>query len=157
MAPPYTPPLSSLEGFADLCACLREEGVVHEADDGAHVVELTTCAGPLVGTMLIRWDWERPLVQIIQAMLVDVPDERLPVLDHAIARLNHAAPIAGYAIDHERRFVYYRTTVSRDWRGHLPVDRFAAALRTAVAAARDGLPILAPRERPEAPVACARA
>jgi len=149
MAPPYTPPFTVLQSFADLSDYLREEGVEHGADADAQVVELVNRAGPLVGTMLIRWEWERGLVQVIQAMIVDVAEDRVPEVERALARLNHGAPIAGFAIDPERRFVYFRTTLLRDDRGHLPVAALGRAIHVAIASAHDALPVVAPVARPE--------
>ena len=138
---PFTPPYAAMWNIQDLCEYLREEEVVHRADLLASVVEIPT---QLDGhAMLIRWEWHRPLVQIIQVLAVDIQADRLALVDQALARLNHAAPITGYALDVERRYAYFRLTIERDDRHCITVGQLNRALRSALAAARTGHAVVA--------------
>jgi hypothetical protein len=150
VTPPFTAPFSALGRFQDLCDYLHEEDVAHTADVDAHAVEITTRVGALLGTMVVRWEWHRQLVQIIQVVLVDIPAERVPAVEHALAVLNHAAPIAGFALDPERRFVYFRITMQRDERDLVTVPQLNRALRAAVSSATEALPLLLPIAAPSA-------
>jgi hypothetical protein len=130
--------MTTLTSFQDLTDYLRLEGVTHNCDAAAQVVELATP----VGTMLLRWDAKLPLVQIIQVAMVDVPDDKVGPVGQALAHINHVAPIAGFGLDPDRRFVYFRTTVLRDEQDHVPVLDFARAVRAAVGSAHDALPLI---------------
>lgn len=138
---PFTPPYAALWSLQDLCEYLREEEVVHRADLLASVVEIpTTLDGH---AMLIRWEWHRPLVQLIQVVAAAIPGDRLALVDQALARLNHAAPITGFALDVERRFAYFRLTLERDEHHCITVGQFNRALRSTLAAARGAVPVIA--------------
>ncbi|MCB9565383.1 MAG: hypothetical protein H6709_20110 [Kofleriaceae bacterium] len=149
MTPPFTAPFSTLASFADLCDYLREEGIPHAADVDAHVVELTTRLGDAPATLMIRWEWRRPLIQLIQVAVVDVAPAREADVEHLLARLNHAAPVAGYALDPDRRFVYFRLTLQRDERDQVTVPALNRALLAAVGAAQDAVDQVRAIARPQ--------
>jgi hypothetical protein len=139
MTPPFTRPFSTLANFQDLCDYLREEGVAHQPDAAAQVAEVPTSGG---FTMYLRWELALPLVQIVHLAVTEIPVERMAAVAHTIGLLNHAAPLAGFALDPERRFAYFRITVLRDEQDQVAVPHFNQALRAAVASVRDYLPLL---------------
>ena len=139
MSPPYTPPFTSLASFQDLCDYLREEGVNFAPNAATQVAEVPTNNGL---PMCLRWEMQLPLVQIVQLAVADIPDDRLAATEHTIALLNHAAPLAGFALDHERRFAYFRLTMLRDDKDQITVPQLNQALRAAVANVHDFMPLL---------------
>ena len=149
---PFTPPYEAVWSYADLCEYLVEEEVAHLRDDGACVVEIPTAHGAL--PLLLRWEWHRPLVQIVQPIAIDVPVDRLAAIELTLARLNHAAPAPGYAVDLDRRFAYYRVVVERTPDQRVPVGVLNRAMLAAVAGAATARGLIATLTAP-APLACA--
>lgn len=154
MTPPYTPPFTSLASFQDLCDYLREEGVNFAPNVATQVAEVPTNNGL---PMCLRWEMQLPLVQIVQLAVADIPDDRLAATEHTIALLNHAAPLAGFALDHERRFAYFRLTMLRDDKDQITVPQLNQALRAAVANVHDFMPLLQAAAFPAAAEAAAAA
>ncbi|MFN0250235.1 MAG: hypothetical protein ACKV2T_25345 [Kofleriaceae bacterium] len=141
MPPPFEPPFSTLTNFKDLCDFLREEGVVFTADVDAHVVEIPPHSAGVSCPLVIRWEWQTSLVQLIQLMF-DVPATTRAATERAIGLLNHAAPRAGFAMDPERGFAYYRLTLQRDERDAVTVGQLNRGLAATVSTVRDYLPLL---------------
>lgn len=141
MPPPFEPPFSNLTSFTDLCDFLREEGVQFTADPDSNVVEIPSLAADVPSSLLIRWEWQAPLVQLVR-LLFDVPAGTRAATERAIALLNHAAPRAGFAMDPERGFAYYRLTLQRDDRDAISVGQLNRALAATVGSVRDYLPLL---------------
>jgi hypothetical protein len=142
MTVPFTPPFAALWSFADLCAYLHEEEVTFTGDAYAQVVEIPTRVAGLATSMLVAWEWRRPLVQIIQAVATDLPRDRLDPIERALGRLNHVAPIAGYGLDLARRLAYFRATLERDEHQRITVSQLNRALRAAITAAQTALPVV---------------
>lgn len=154
MTPPFTPPFTSLASFQDLCDYLREEGVTFAPNPATQVAEVPTNNGL---PMCLRWEMQLPLVQIVQLAVADIPEDRLGATEHTIALLNHAAPLAGFALDHERRFAYFRMTMLRDDKDQIAVPQLNQALRAAVANVHDFMPLLQAAAFPAAAAAAAAA
>ena len=112
----------------------------HGTRDAAdHAAEVPTSNGL---PMCLRWEMQLPLLQIVQLAVADIPEDRLAATEHTIALLNHAAPLAGFALDHERRFAYFRLTMLRDDKDQVTVPQLNQALRAAVANVHDFFPLL---------------
>jgi hypothetical protein len=137
----------TLHGFQDLVEYLLTQGVTLTPDNATQVVEIPTTTGAL---MYLRWEKELPLVQIVHLAVVDIPPERLSAAEHAIALINHAAPLAGLALDHERRFTYFRLTVQLGDDGELGVAALNRALHAVIGCGAEVLPVLSAAISPPA-------
>lgn len=72
---------------------------------------IPTQRGPLDSVLLIRWQTDAGVVQIIQPLTFEVPIERMPAMEAALCRLNPALVVAGFEIAYEHRRVGFRTTL----------------------------------------------
>ncbi len=118
-----------IASFADFVALLQEDKVRHSLDESAQIVQIPTRSGPLEGTLFVRWEKHLPYVQVIHPMITDVPADRVATVESALAYINHAIALPGFAYDHDRRFIYNRVCLAVEPSG---ID--AAFMRTMIMA-----------------------
>lgn len=131
-----------VRSFADLLDLLKRDGVPHEVNVETSEVVIPTQRGPLDSVLLIRWQADAGVVQMIQPLTFEVPAERLPAMESALCRLNPALVVAGFEIAYERRRVGFRTTLPLQPRGGLLPDEIQTCFRITVKTAADFLPTL---------------
>lgn len=128
--------------FSELLELLKRDGVPHEANPETSEVVIPTQRGPLDSVLLIRWQQEAGVVQLIQPLTFEVPVERLAAMESALCRLNPALVVAGFEIAYERRRVGFRTTLPLQPRGGILPDEIQTYFRITVKTAADFLPTL---------------
>jgi len=138
---PLTAPFTTLGSFQDLCDYLAQEGVAHSPSPDAQVTEIPTATGL---PMALRWEANVPLLQIVQLVEIEIPEARLGEAEHKLALLNHAAPLAGFALDHTRRFIYFRLTLLRDDQDTVAVAALERHMRAVLANVHDYIALLHP-------------
>jgi hypothetical protein len=126
-----------LANFQDLLNLLKEDNVPHRANPEQQSVELPTQSGELEGEMLILWDARSSLVQCIHPLPFEVPEDRIPAAESAIARINHALTLPGFGLNHVSRLLYYRLSVPRRDDGTLSAQELQRLFRTTVRTAAD--------------------
>lgn len=126
-----------LANFQDLLKLLKEDNVPHRADLEQQSVELPTQSGNLEGEMLILWDAKSSLVQCIHPLPFEVPEDRIPAAESAIARINHALTLPGFGLNHVSRLLYYRLSIPRRDDGTLSIQELQRLFRTTVSTAAD--------------------
>jgi len=126
-----------LANFQDLLNLLKEDNVPHRANPEQQSVELPTQSGELEGEMLILWDARSSLVQCIHPLPFEVPEDRIPAAESAIARINHALTLPGFGLNHVSRLLYYRLSVPRRDDGTLSAQAVQRLFRTTVRTAAD--------------------
>lgn len=131
-----------VRSYADLLDLLRRDGVPHEANLETSEVVIPTQRGPLDAVLLIRWQADAGVVQMIQPLTFEVPPERIPAMEVALCRLNPALVVAGFELAYERRRVGFRTTLPLQPRGGLLPDEIQTYFRITVKTAADFLPTL---------------
>jgi hypothetical protein len=108
-----------LTKYQDVLELLNGDSVLHQADNKNQSIRIPTKRKDLDGVMIIRWQQKDGVVQFIQSMPMEVPEERVKSVETAMMRLNHALAIPGFAINHENRLPYYRLVVPIQPRGGL--------------------------------------
>ena len=128
-----------LKSFSDLVDYLRAERVPHEPTAASKSVHIPTEDG---GVQIIRWQDEDGLIQFIQSMLRNLPAERMPALESAVARLNHALAWVGLDLNHEHGLLSFRLAVPLMPGGTIEASAIPSGFRVAVRAAARLMPIL---------------
>ncbi|MEE2706860.1 MAG: YbjN domain-containing protein [Planctomycetota bacterium] len=113
-----------LTSYQDVLEVLNGDSVLHQADNKNQSIRIPTRRRDLDGVMIIRWQARDGVVQFIQSMPMEVPEERVKSVETAMMRLNHALAIPGFAINHENRLPYYRFVVPFQPRGGIQADEF---------------------------------
>lgn len=108
-----------LTSFAELCEFLDEQQIAYEKDGESQYVIIETQQGPIDSVMVIRWALSDGVVHFFQVMPLELPAERIPPVESAIIRLNHAYPVPGLGMNHEANALYFRFTVPILPRGFL--------------------------------------
>lgn len=129
-----------LERFADLLDLLRRDGVRHQPLKGESAVAVPTRLGELEGMLLIRWQADEGVVQLLQSIPLVVPAERVGALEEAILRINHALVVPGLGYDHDTRALYMRVLMPVYPGDGVPVASLRACFRVAVQTASHVLP-----------------
>jgi len=151
---------NTINRYEDLLDLLRKDGVLHQANLEDLSVTIPTGRGELRGVLVIRWQSEQGVAQLVQSLPFTVPADRVSAYEAALARLNHALLIPCFGLNHETNTPYYRLALPL-FAGRPPrVEDVRAAFRTAVKTAADFLPALrrvaAEGANPETIVADAR-
>lgn len=133
---------NAITRYEDLLDLLRKDGVLHQANLEERSVTIPTGRGELRGVLVIRWQGEQGVVQLVQSLPFTVPAERTAAFESALSRLNHALLLPGFGLNHEGSTPYYRLALPLfPGRPPRPED-VRAAFRTAVKTAADFLPAL---------------
>ncbi len=133
---------NAITRYEELLELLARDGVLHQADPGERAVTIPTGRGELRGVLVIRWQSEQNVVQLVQSLPLKVPDDRLPAFESSLARLNHALLLPGFGYNHDAGTPYYRLALPIFPDRPLRAEDVRAAFRTAVKTAADFLPAL---------------
>lgn len=133
---------NSITSYDDLLDLLRKDGVLHQADVADRSITIPTGRGELRGVLMMRWQGEQGVLQLVQSLPFKVPDERLSAYESALARINHALLIPGFGYNHEVGSAYFRVALPMFPGRPLRAEDVRAAFRTAVKTSADFLPAL---------------
>lgn len=142
-APAAEPADRFVTTYGELLALLNHDGVPHQANITTKEVVIPTQKGALDSVLLIRFQEEQGVLQFIQLLTLEVPPERIPAVESALARLNAVLVVAGFELSHETRRLAYRATLPLFPRGGLLSSEIQAYFRMAVKTASDFLPTFA--------------
>lgn len=146
--------------YDELVALLVADKVPHEPSPTERSVRIPTRGRGVDGVQVIRWQPQDGVVQFIQSVAGNLPDDRLPALAEAVARINHVLPVPGLDLGHETRILAYRVALPLLPRGSVSAEEIRAcfryAVRTASALAATLARVAAAEIPPEAAVADAR-
>jgi hypothetical protein len=98
--------MAALTSLDDLTALLDRDGTRYALDRERHAIELATRDPSLPGDLSVRW--RAPFVELVQAVLLDVPPGRARELERALAVLNDALDIPGFGYGETARRLYFR-------------------------------------------------
>ena len=132
-----TPPPTAIASYQDLVGFMDREAVPHQVEPASLSVRIPTEQKGIQGVQIIRWQPDDGVVQFIQSMLRDIPEARLPALESAIARLNHALAWLGLDLNHSRRLLAYRLAIPFLPRGYVEPREIQAGFRAAAKAGAD--------------------
>lgn len=132
----------SIASYQDLVDFMKGEGVPHELEPATQSVQIPTEQKGVRGVQIIRWQGDDGVVQFIQSMLRDLPEARLPALESAVARLNHALAWLGLDLNHAGRVLAYRLAVPFLPRGAVEPAEIQSGFRAAAKAGAELAPIL---------------
>ncbi len=113
---------------------LIRDGVLYQGDPAANAVRIPTQRDGLEGVQVIRWQEHDGVLQYIQSLLRDVPEDRLAALEGAVTRLNHALAWPGLDLHHAGRLVCYRLVLPLAPRGSVEPREVRACFGAAVRA-----------------------
>lgn len=132
-----------ISSYSELLELLAREGVLHQARTEEKSVTIPTEKGSLDGMLLMRWQDSDGIIQFIQSMPLEIPADKLALVESAIARLNHALALPGFDLNHEYRLLTYRQVLPIYPRGYVHPAEIQAMFRVTVKTASDFLPTLA--------------
>ena len=132
-----------ISSYADLVAYLEGDRVLHQADAAAKSVTIPTEQKGIQGFQVIRWQDADGVVQFIQSMLREIPGDRMPVLESAVCRLNHALAWLGLDLNRAHGLLAFRVALPIFPRGAIEAREIQAAFRAAVKVGADLAPVLA--------------
>jgi hypothetical protein len=138
-----TTPAKPIASYRELVDFLENEGVPHELEPDAQSASIPTEQKGIRGVQVIRWQSDDGVVQFIQSMLKDIPPDRLPALEGAVARLNHALAWLGLDLNHARAVLSYRLAVPFLPRGFVEPAEVQSGFRAAAKAGAELTPLLA--------------
>lgn len=124
-----------LHSFQQLLDVLTRDRVLHQADMDVQSVSIPTRRPAGEGLMVLRWQQREAVLQLVHALPVIVPPERLGAVESAIVRLNHGLALPGFGLDHESRRLYFREVLPITAEGVSPTDvqtLFRAMVRTSL-------------------------
>src|SRR5262245_35251552 len=137
-----TPAAAPLTNYQELVELLRKDGVAHRPDAAAQAVQIPVEVGGKDGLLVIRWQTQDHVIQFIQTMLDQIPADRLPAMESAIARLNHGLAIPGFDLNHEHGLVCFRLYLTLIPRGHVQPEEVRAMFTLTLRNAAMFLPTL---------------
>jgi hypothetical protein len=132
-----------IASYQDLVDFLQSERVPHELEPATQSAQIPTEQKGVRGVQVIRWQTEDGVIQFIQSMLRDIPEARLPAVESAVARLNHALAWLGLDLNHERFVLAYRLAVPFLPRGAVEGAEIQSGFRAAAKAGAELTPLLA--------------
>lgn len=132
-----------IASYSELLELLAREGVLHQARTEEKSVTIPTEKGALDGMLLMRWQDSDGIIQFIQSMPLEIPADKIALVESAIARLNHALALPGFDLNHEYRLLTYRQVLPIYPRGYVHPAEIQAMFRVTVKTASDFLPTLA--------------
>lgn len=132
-----------IASYSELLELLAREGVLHQARTEEKSVTIPTEKGTLDGMLLMRWQDSDGVIQFIQSMPLEIAEDKLALVESAIARLNHALALPGFDLNHEYRLLTYRQVLPIYPRGYVHPGEIQAMFRVTVKTASDFLPTLA--------------
>jgi len=101
-----------IASWQDLVAHLTKENVRFQQNDADQAIQIEIQLDNFSSQLYLRWETNLPYVQAICPVHMNVPDDRVPAVESAIARLNHAIALPGFGYDHANKFVYFRLTIT---------------------------------------------
>ena len=134
---------NQIASFTDLVRLLERDGVPHQSDLAEMMVQIPTQRGPLDSVMLIRWQQSDGVIQFIQALPLEVPEDKLGALVDAVTRLNHVLAVPGFDVNHGRRILAYRLYLPIYPRGAVGATELQSMFSLAVKSAAELMPVLA--------------
>ena len=132
-----------IASYRELLDLLAREGVLHQARTEEKSVTIPTEKGTLDGMLLMRWQDSDGVIQFIQSMPLEIAEDKVALVESAIARLNHALALPGFDLNHEYRLLTYRQVLPIYPRGYVHPAEIQAMFRVTVKTAADFLPTLA--------------
>lgn len=132
-----------IASYPELLELLAREGVLHQARTEEKSVTIPTEKGTLDGMLLMRWQDSDGVIQFIQSLPLEIAEDKLALVESAIARLNHALALPGFDLNHEYRLLTYRQVLPIYPRGYVHPTEIQAMFRVTVKTASDFLPTLA--------------
>ena len=100
----------TIRDYAGLLKLLEKDAVPFQAQVEERSVRIGTKKGQLEGVMLIRWQDQDGVAQFIQSIPFETPEEKVPAVESAIVRINHAMALPGFGFHHKVRVPYFRLT-----------------------------------------------
>lgn len=131
-----------IANFDALVEVMQKENVPFRADRDNQIVELAVHTGPLHTEMVIRWESRLVLAQFIVAFPYRVPAERIAVVEHSLAILNHRLIMPGFGLDNDKRLLYFRLVTPRQDDGTMSYDQIHRFISAAVDTLLDFYPLL---------------
>lgn len=113
------PAQTTIASFGDMVKWVAGSSANYKPDEKQKTIALGTKAGQLEGVMIIRWDDTDGVVQFIQTLPFEIPEARLPAMETAVTRVNHALSVPGFGVNHDHRIAYFRMTIPFQPRGSL--------------------------------------
>jgi hypothetical protein len=132
-----------IRSFQDLLAVLERDGVPHQTELAEKTVRIPTQRGTLDSILLLRWQDSDGVIQFIQALPLDVSEDKLGLLSEAVTRMNHVMAIPGFDLNHGHRLLAFRLYLPLYPRGEVTAAEVQAMFSLAVRTAADFLPVLA--------------
>lgn len=132
-----------IASYRELLDLLAREGVLHQARTEEKSVTIPTEKGTLDGMLLMRWQDSDGVIQFIQSMPLEIAEDKIALVESAIARLNHALALPGFDLNHDYRLLTYRQVLPIYPRGYVHPAEIQAMFRVTVKTASDFLPTLA--------------
>lgn len=131
-----------LRSAADVLALLETDGVPHGPGATGADVQIPTRLGREEALLTLRWAAPDRMLHLFQDMNTVVPTARIAAMDEAIARLNHAMPVAGFGLNPRSSRLYYRLTVPLRGDGYMSAPELRLLFTAAVKNAADFLETL---------------
>jgi hypothetical protein len=131
--PDGTTPIQSYQALVQL---LDRESVMHETVAAEKSVYIPTKWNDMEGVQLIRWQDGDSVIQFIQSLPIQVPQQRVSAVESAVVRLNHALAWQGLDLNHQTRSLSFRLSLPLAGRdGVMPQEImtcFRVALQTGI-------------------------
>jgi hypothetical protein len=132
-----------IESLEALITLLQREGMEVRPDRDQHRVEVGNMLAGVAAPLLLQWDAERHVVQVVQALPWPVPAEKVSVAESAIVRLNHALVVAGFGLNPTTRIAYFRVSALLESDGAVAEADLKRAVAVTTRTAREWGPKLA--------------
>jgi len=102
------PNVDRITTYEELLALLQRDEVLHQPELRTKTVTIPTKRGELDGVMVLKWQDQDGVMQLIQTLPFEVPEDRVTELESALCRINHELALPGFGFNHEHRAAYYR-------------------------------------------------
>lgn len=132
---------TSVNSYEGLLELLNKDGVLHQAVMEEKGVQIPTQMGDLDSVLFMRWQDSDGIIQFIQAIPIEIPEEKLWVVADAITRLNHALAIPGFDLNYQARMLAYRLYLPIYPRQAVFSDEIQAMFRLTVKTSSKFMPV----------------
>jgi hypothetical protein len=132
-----------IESLDALIALLERDGMEVRPDREQNRVEVGNMLAGAPAPLLLQWDAERHVVQVVQALPWPVPVEKVATAESAIIRLNHALVVAGFGLNPNTRVAYYRLSALLEGDGSIAEPDLKRVVAVATRTAKEWGPKLA--------------
>ena len=134
--------LKQLENYEDLLTELKDKKIPFRKIEGKTSLSIPIRLGDQNAALLILWEPEPRVIQLIQILPLAVPREYREVLTILLNRINFTLPVTGFVMNEKHGVITYRIQAFLDPNGAISSDTIGSLSALSIRTAKYILPQL---------------